>query len=364
MAYEINKLKSVEAVVNISENVKPRIPTAYLVSLKASRTTAFAQQATHIKLITKKTDIYNLNINIEKPRYDQSTYAGRAKHFFITTNPLNVLKTSRELEDAKTIVQKYRSRKPLPGITENELWHAKQIYDSAFHPDTGEKMLFFGRMSFQFYKSAPQVIFWQWFNQTFNAAVNYTNRSGDTPISVTRLGISYALATTGAVATALGINKQVQRFPPLIGRFVPFVAVAAANCINIPCMRSVEFSEGTPITDGDGQPLGKSAVVGRLAVTKVVISRILMAVPGMIIPPIVVDALEKRGILARARWIGPTVQVSICGLCLTFMTPLCCALFPQISSIAFDKLEPSVQAEIREKLGANVPTLVYYNKGL
>ncbi|TPP61400.1 hypothetical protein FGIG_07390 [Fasciola gigantica] len=40
MAYEINKLKSVEAVVNISENVKPRIPTAYLVSRKASRTTA------------------------------------------------------------------------------------------------------------------------------------------------------------------------------------------------------------------------------------------------------------------------------------------------------------------------------------
>lgn len=72
-----------------------------------------------------------------------------------------------------------------------------------------------------------------------------------------------------------------QRFPPLIGRFVPFVAVAAANCINIPCMRSVEFSEGTPITDEHGQPLGKSTVVGRLAVAKVVISRILMAVPGM-----------------------------------------------------------------------------------
>ncbi|KAA0189863.1 Sideroflexin, partial [Fasciolopsis buskii] len=240
------------------------------------------------------TDIYKLNINIEKPRYDQSTYAGRAKHFFITTNPLNILRTSKELDDARTIVQSYRSRKPLPGITEDKLWHAKQVYDSAFHPDTGEKMLLFGRMSFQvpgnmfitgcllqFYKSTPEVIFWQWFNQTFNAAVNYTNRSGDTPVSVTRLGVSYVLATTGAVVTALGINKQVQRFPPLIGRFVPFVAVAAANCINIPCMRSVEFSEGTPITDEHGQPLGKSTVVGRLAVAKVVISRILMAVPGM-----------------------------------------------------------------------------------
>lgn len=28
-----------------------------------------------------------------------------------------------------------------------------------------------------------------------------------------------------------------QRFPPLIARFVPFTAVASANCINVPCMR-------------------------------------------------------------------------------------------------------------------------------
>merc|ERR1712038_1558783 len=150
--------------------------------------------------------------------------------------------------------------------------NAMALYRSAFHPDSGELQNVFGRMSFQvpggmfitgamlqFYKSVPQVIFWQWFNQSFNAMVNYTNRSGDSPIPLSILGTSYVCATSGALVTALGLNSLVKHSPPLIGRFVPFCAVAAANCVNIPLMRQLELKNGIPLMTENGERLGVSS---------------------------------------------------------------------------------------------------------
>lgn len=196
------------------------------------------------------------------------------------------------------------------------------MYDSAFHPDTGEKVIWFGRMSAQvpanmlitgcmmtFYKTTPQVVFWQWFNQSFNAVVNYSNRSGSTPISKVTLGTSYVAATGGALATALSLNAMVKSLPPIVGRFVPFVAVGAANSINIPMMRRLELTDGIDMFTKDGQFVGKSKTAAKEGISMVVMSRIGMAAPGMLGIPFIMNHLEKKGTLAKYPRISAPLQV-------------------------------------------------------
>jgi hypothetical protein len=61
-------------------------------------------------------------INIDSPRYDQSTFEGRAKYFFTTTNPLNVLASDEDLEKARVIVTSYRNGTEDKSLTEDEIW--------------------------------------------------------------------------------------------------------------------------------------------------------------------------------------------------------------------------------------------------
>ena len=104
---------------------------------------------------------------------------------------------------------------------------------------------------------------------------------------------------------------MVKSLPPLVGRFVPFVAVGAANAINIPSMRRLELTEGIEMTTEDGTYVGKSKVAARQGISMVVLSRIGMATPTMMGIPFLMNYLEKRGVLAKYPRISAPLQVRV-----------------------------------------------------
>ncbi|XP_034787282.2 sideroflexin-2 isoform X4 [Pan paniscus] len=314
--------------------------------------------------------------NIDAPRWDQHTFLGRVKHFLNITDPRTVFVSERELDWAKVMVEKSRMGVVPPGTQVEQLLYAKKLYDSAFHPDTGEKMNVIGRMSFQlpggmiitgfmlqFYRTMPAVIFWQWVNQSFNALVNYTNRNAASPTSVRQMALSYFTATTTAVATAVGMNMLTKKAPPLVGRWVPFAAVAAANCVNIPMMRQQELIKGICVKDRNENEIGHSRRAAAIGITQVVISRITMAAPGMILLPVIMERLEKLHFMQKVKVLHAPLQVMLSGCFLIFMVPVACGLFPQKCELPVSYLEPKLQDTIKAKYGELEP-YVYFNKGL
>ncbi|XP_019713625.1 sideroflexin-3-like, partial [Hippocampus comes] len=118
-------------------------------------------------------------------------------------------------------------------------------------------------------------------NEIFLTDVTKKKKKTGLVSTFSQLGAAYVSATTGAVVTALGLKSLATRLPPIVSRFVPFAAVAAANCINIPFMRQRELKYGIPVTDENGNRLGESVNAAQQAIMQVVVSRIGMAVPAM-----------------------------------------------------------------------------------
>ena len=69
---------------------------------------------------------------------------------------------------------------------------------------------------------------------------------------------------------------------------------------------------------------------------------------------------QKTTFFKRYPWAPAPLQIAVCGLCLIFATPLCCALFPQRASMKVNQLEPELQKLAASKGMAEV----FYNKGL
>lgn len=158
----------------------------------------------------------------------------------------------------------------------------------------------------------------------------------------------------------------------ILGRLVPFAAVASAGALNVFLMRGEEIRRGIDVfpvqseaekteREKTGKPvesLGKSKKAATLAVTETAISRVLNATPVMAIPPLILVQLQKTDWLKqRPRMVLP---VNL-GLILTtsiFALPLALAAFPQRQAVSARSLEK----EFWDKGGEG--GLVEFNRGI
>ncbi|BFZ07169.1 hypothetical protein BsWGS_10208 [Bradybaena similaris] len=314
---------------------------------------------------------------LNQPRFDQSTFRGRLRHFLDVIDPRTLLTSSKQLDDAVKLLADFKNGTLPPGVTDEQLWKAQKIKQAIIHPDTGETVFMPFRMSgfvpfgsfivvglLQPNPSLKQIVFWQWLNQSHNACVNYANRNATKPTPVKRFVLGYVGAVTAAVSIAVGLSvviKRANRFGDktklLIQRFVPFPAIATANTCNVLLMRNSELYEGIEVVDKNGQVVGTSKVAARKALAETALTRMFLPAPILLIPPVIMSFVEKRRFLMRNPRLHLPINAVVCTLTFGCALPVSIALFPQYSEIGRDNLEPDIQAATSEHV-------LYYNKGL
>ncbi|CAK7297119.1 SFXN5 [Vulpes lagopus] len=276
-----------------------------------------------------------------KPRFQQTSFYGRLRHFLDIIDPRTLFVTERRLREAVQLLEDYKHGTLHPGVT-NE-----QVVGLLLPNQT-----------------LASTVFWQWLNQSHNACVNYANRNATKPSPASKFIQGYLGAVISAVSIAVGLNVLVQKankFTPatrlLVQRFVPFPAVASANICNVVLMRYGELEEGIDVLDGDGNLVGSSKIAARHALLETALTRVVLPMPILVLPPIVMSMLEKTALLqARPRLLLP-VQSLVCLAAFGLALPLAISLFPQMSEIETSQLEPEIAR-------ATSSRTVVYNKGL
>ncbi|KAL2077485.1 hypothetical protein ACEWY4_026989 [Coilia grayii] len=312
-----------------------------------------------------------------RPRYDQSTFLGRLKHFIDIIDPSTLFVSESRLTECVKLLDDFKSGNLSPGVTDSQLWEAQKVKQAIIHPDTGEKIFMPFRMSGYVPFGTPIVVglllpnqtlgstvFWQWLNQSHNACVNYANRNATKPTPTSKFLQGYVGAVSSAVSIAVGLNILIQKsskFSPatrlIIQRFIPFPAVASANICNVGLMRHSELSEGIDVLDNNGNVVGSSRIAAKHAIMETAFTRVVLPLPIFVLPPMIMAYLEKLPLLQARRRLLLPIHSFVCLAVFGLSLPLAISLFPQMSQIEVSHLEP----EIAMVTDCKVLT---YNKGL
>ncbi|KAK7904134.1 hypothetical protein WMY93_016741 [Mugilogobius chulae] len=237
-----------------------------------------------------------------KPRFDQNTFFGRFRHFLDVIDPSTLFVSEKRLQDSINLLQQFKEGNLPSSVTNEQLWKAQKIKQAIIHPDTGEKILMPFRMSGFVPFGTPVVIglllpnqtfastiFWQWLNQSHNACVNYSNRNASRPNPTSAFVYGYLGAVTSAVSIAVALNVLIQR------------AKGFSPTTRLWC-RGSSPSQQWPVqivVDKNGNVIGTSKVAAKYALVETALTRIVMPMPIMVLPPLIMANLEKLPLLKR-----------------------------------------------------------------
>ncbi|XP_069779512.1 sideroflexin-5-like isoform X3 [Narcine bancroftii] len=293
-----------------------------------------------------------------RARFDQSTFYGRLRHFLDIIDPRTLFVTENHLKAAVQLLKDFKLGTIPSGVSNQQLWEAQKIKQAVLHPDTNEKILMPFRMSGYIPFGTPIVVGLLLPQQTLATTIFWQ------PTPVSKFALGYVGAVVSAVSIAVGLNifiKKACRFNPatrfLIQRFVPFPAVAAANVSNVVLMRHNELEEGISVLDEDGNTIGSSRIAAQHALLETALTRIVLPVPILVLPPIIMSFLEKTRMLKAHPRLTLPLHGLVCLAAFGFALPIAISIFPQISEIETSKLEPEIKA-------ATLRKSCFYNKGL
>lgn len=150
----------------------------------------------------------------------------------------------------------------------------------------------------------------------------------------------------------LGANHAVQSLPSsvltgqtraVLQRFVPFPAVAIGVVANMLIMRRRELFEGLTVRDTTGRDLGSSIAAAKIALTQTGYSRGCLAAFNLVIPPVIMTALERSTRFRAHPRLHLPVQTVVC--CFAFITgvPISTALYDQHQVVPLSALEHDMQ---------------------
>eukprot|EP00466_Bigelowiella_natans_P019296 jgi/Bigna1/127945/aug1.5_g2653 len=319
--------------------------------------------------------------DLKRSRFDSSTFLGRLSQILVQFDPRKLLVSDQELDKAISAIDNYKKQGREPHKQGNpsdvELWRAKELVESRCHPDDGKKIL----LPFCFAAYVPMQpviilgmlwpggsvanqVFWQWYNQSYNAMVWYHNKNKSSPLSNFDLFKSYFLACASGIGLSAGIQmwgesmgaRRSSMAATVVRSGAPFVGCVGAGWASLISMRFDELRNGVYLFDQEGVQYGKSKIAAREGIAKCCAARVFWNIPALVFSPILLNYYYRTAFHAA----NPKMLIPVNLLVSTSMVSLgvypAQAVFTQKAEISAAKLEPEFRTLGIEKF--------YFNKGL